>query len=44
MARHGEGHINSRCNHAATRTEETSPICTHVRSILVCGFLWGYVV
>jgi len=29
------------CSHAATRTGQTRPICTHVRSILVCGFLWG---
>jgi len=29
------------CYHAATRTGQTSPICTHVRSRLTYGFLWG---
>src|SRR6185503_16943774 len=26
-----------------TRTGQLSPICIHLRSHLVCGFLWGYV-
>jgi hypothetical protein len=32
---------SSICYHAATRTGQIIPICFHVRSILVCGFLWG---
>jgi len=29
------------CDHAATRTGQTSPIWPHFVSILFCGFLWG---
>ena len=29
------------CYHAATRTGQLSPICTHFDVSLVCCFLWG---
>jgi len=32
------------CYHAARRTGQITPIGPHFRSILVCGFLGGYVV
>lgn len=30
--------------HPATRAGLITSICSHFRSILVCGFLWGWVV
>lgn len=29
------------CYHAVTGQDKLTPICPHVRSSLVCGFLWG---
>ena len=32
--------VGSICYHAATRTGQTTPICTHFEVSLVCCFLW----